>query len=206
MGGSILILSGPSGAGKSTIVSRAGESIGDYHFSISTTTRSPRPGEVDGVDYHFTDRESFEKEIEEGEFLEYAVVHGNYYGTSLRPVREALSENRLVIFDIDVQGHRLAREKMGDRIVSVFITPPSFEELERRLRDRSQDSDEVIEKRLSNALSEIESIDEYDFVIVNDDLDRAVEEFVSIARATRLKLGEEERDALLERWRVGGST
>jgi len=180
MGGAILILSGPSGAGKSTIIEKASGRIGDYYFSISTTTRKPRVGEVDGVDYHFTDRETFEKEIEEGEFLEYAIVHGNYYGTSLKPVREALSEGKLVIFDIDVQGHKLAREKMGDIITSAFITPPSLSELERRLRLRCTDNEEVIQQRLKNAKDEIKEIGEYDFVIINDDLDRASEEFVDI--------------------------
>jgi len=200
MSGAILILSGPSGAGKSTIIEKASGRIGDYYFSISTTTRKPRVGEVDGVDYHFTDRETFEKEIEEGEFLEYAIVHGNYYGTSLKPVREALSEGKLVIFDIDVQGHKLAREKMGDIITSAFITPPSLSELERRLRLRCTDNEEVIQQRLKNAKDEIKEIGEYDFVIINDDLDRASEEFVDIARAARLKMSREDLDKFIDSW------
>lgn len=200
MGGAILILSGPSGAGKSTIIEKASDRIGDYYFSISTTTRKPRIGEIDGVDYHFTDRETFEKEIEEGEFLEYAIVHGNYYGTSLKPVREALSEGKLVIFDIDVQGHKLAREKMGDIITSAFITPPSLSELERRLRLRCTDNEEVIQQRLKNAKDEIKEIGEYDFVIINDDLDRASEEFVDIARAARLKMSREDLDKFIDSW------
>jgi len=200
MSGAILILSGPSGAGKSTIIQRAEPLIGDFYFSISTTTRAPREGERDGVDYYFTDPESFEREIAAGEFLEYARVHGNYYGTSLRPVREALTEGKLVIFDIDVQGHRLARERMGDRITSAFITPPSLAELERRLRNRSTDDEETIQRRLQNARKEIEALEEYDYLIVNDDLDRAVEEFVALARTARLKPGRDAARKFRERW------
>jgi guanylate kinase len=200
MSGAILILSGPSGAGKSTIISRASERIGSYYFSISSTTRPPRPGERDGVEYHFITREAFEAGIEAGEFLEYAEVHGHYYGTSLKPVDAALAEGKLVIFDIDVQGHRLARNRMGDRITSAFITPPSLAELERRLRARSTDSDAVIEKRLHNAKVEIQAISEFDYVILNDDIDTAVEAFVALANTARLKPGREERARIIEAW------
>ncbi len=201
MSGAILILSGPSGAGKSTLIHKAEPLIGDYYFSISTTTRKPREGETEGVDYHFVTKEYFEQEIKEGEFLEYAKVHDNYYGTSLRPVKRALAEDKLVLFDIDVQGHRLAKERFGDIITSVFITPPSYSELKRRLLDRSLDNDEVIQKRLDNALKEIEAISEYDFVIINDDLDRATKEFVHIANSARLKLSKEELSEFVNRWR-----
>ncbi len=200
MSGAILILSGPSGAGKSTIIQRAEPLIGDFYFSISTTTRPPREGEVHGVDYYFTDRESFEREIAAGEFLEYAQVHGNYYGTSLKPVREALAEGKLVIFDIDVQGHRLARERMGDRITSAFITPPTLAELERRLMSRSTDDPATVQRRLENAREEIRALEEYDFLIVNDDLEKATEEFVSIARAARLRPGHEALQRFRESW------
>ncbi len=203
MSGAILILSGPSGAGKSTIIQRAEKAIGDFYFSISTTTRAPRPGERQGVDYYFTDRASFEREIAAGEFLEYARVHDHYYGTSLKPVKEALEEGKLVLFDIDVQGHRLAREKMGDRITSAFITPPSLAELERRLRSRATDDDETIRRRLRNAREEIEALEEYDYLIVNDDLERATEEFIALARTARLKPGRREAAAFRERW-LGG--
>ena len=201
MSGAILILSGPSGAGKSTIIERASKDIGDFYFSISTTTREPRVGEVDGVDYYFTDKESFERDIKAGEFLEYAKVHGNYYGTSLKPVREALRDGKLVIFDIDVQGHRLAREQMADIITSVFITPPTFSELEKRLKSRCSDSPEIVAKRLINAQKEIEEIKAYDFVIINDDLDRATNEFITIARAARLKMSNSEREEFIKHWR-----
>jgi len=200
MSGAILILSGPSGAGKSTIIQRAEPHIGAFYFSISTTTRAPREGERHGIDYYFVSREEFEREIAAGEFLEYANVHGNYYGTSLRPVREALAEGKLVIFDIDVQGHRLAREKMGDLITSAFITPPTLEELERRLTARSTDDPETIRRRLENAREEIGALEEYDFLIVNDDLEQATEEFIAIARAARLKPGREAARRFRERW------
>ena len=126
MSGAILVLSGPSGAGKSTIINHASDKIGSYYFSISTTTRSPREGETHGVDYYFVSHEEFEEDIKAGNFLEYATVHGNYYGTSLKPVHKALSEGKLVIFDIDVQGHRLVRAKMNDITTSAFITPPTL--------------------------------------------------------------------------------
>ena len=203
MSGAILILSGPSGAGKSTIIQRAEPEIGEFYFSISTTTRDPREGEEHGVDYYFVSREAFEREIAAGEFLEYAKVHGNYYGTSLRPVREALEEGKLVIFDIDVQGHRLARERMGDLITSAFITPPTLAELERGLSGRSTDDPETIRRRLENARQEIGALEEYDFLIVNDDLERATEEFVALARAARLKPGREEARRFREHW-LGG--
>jgi len=200
MSGAILLLSGPSGAGKSTIIRNASERIGPYYFSISSTTRAPREGERDGVEYHFVTREEFEAGIEAGDFLEYATVHGNYYGTSLKPVREALDQGKLVIFDIDVQGHRLARKVMGDLITSVFITPPAMSELERRLRDRSTESDEVINKRLQNAREEIEAIDEFDYVIINDDISEATEALVSLANTSRLKLSRTQRARFVSHW------
>ena len=200
MSGAVLILSGPSGAGKSTIIRQAASRIEPYYFSISSTTRDPREGERDGVEYHFLTREAFEAGIEAGDFLEYAEVHGNYYGTSLAPVHKALAEGKLVIFDIDVQGHRLAREAMGDRITSAFITPPSLVELERRLRERSTESEAVIEQRLTNAREEIRAIDEFDYVILNDTIEEAVEDFVALSRTARLKVGRRECEALVGRW------
>ena len=200
MGGAILVLSGPSGAGKSTIINTASDRIGEYYFSISTTTREPRAGEVDGVDYFFVNRETFEEDIEAGYFLEYAQVHGNYYGTSLKPVRKALAENKLVIFDIDVQGHRLVREKLDDITTSAFITPPALSELERRLRLRCTDDEEVIRKRLENAKNEILALSEYDYVIINDTVEKAADEFVIIANAARLKQSRSAEEAFIRDW------
>ena len=151
MGGTILVISGPSGAGKSTIIKHATPDIGNFYFSISTTTREPRKGELNGVDYYFVSKDEFEEDIKAGHFLEYATVHGNYYGTSLKPIKEALKRGQLVIFDIDVQGHRLVKAKMGDLVTSVFITPPSLNELKRRLNFRSTDNQSIIQQRIENA-------------------------------------------------------
>jgi len=200
MSGAILILSGPSGAGKSTIINEAASEIGDYYFSISSTSRDPRGAEKNGREYYFVSKDEFEKGIEAGEFLEYAMVHGNYYGTSLKLVREALAKNKLVIFDIDVQGFHLAREIMGDMITSAFILPPSLSELEKRLQLRSTDSDEVIAQRMQNAKDEIMEISSYDFVIVNDDIEQATKQFVSVANAARLKMDKKKSEIFARRW------
>ena len=198
--GAILVLSGPSGAGKSTIINAASDEIGEYYFSISTTTRNPRMGEENGVDYFFVTKESFEEDIKAGNFLEYAQVHGNYYGTSLKPVREALVEGKLVIFDIDVQGHRLVRAKMNDITTSAFITPPTLQALEERLRARCTDDESVIVQRLENAKSEIKAVGEYDFTIINDTVQKAADEFVIVAKAARLKQSTEDEEAFIECW------
>jgi len=198
--GAILVLSGPSGAGKSTIINAASNEIGEYYFSISTTTRKARVGEVDGVDYFFVSKESFEEDIKVGNFLEYAQVHGNYYGTSLKPVHKALEEGKLVIFDIDVQGHRLVRAKMADVTTSVFITPPTLTALENRLRARCTDDEYVIVGRVKNAKNEIKAISEYDFTIINDTIEQAAREFVIVARAARLKQSTKDEDKFILKW------
>jgi len=198
--GAILVLSGPSGAGKSTIINAASDEIGEYYFSISTTTRLPRVGEENGVDYFFVSKESFEEDIKAGNFLEYAEVHGNYYGTSLKPVREALNEGKLVIFDIDVQGHRLVRAKMNDITTSAFITPPTLKALEERLRARCTDDESVIVNRVENAKSEIEAVGEYDFTIINDTVEKAAKEFVIVAKAARLKQSAEDEAKFIIQW------
>ncbi len=200
MSGAILVLSGPSGAGKSTIISAASDEIGEYYFSISTTTRSPRMGEEDGRDYFFVSKEAFEEDIKAGNFLEHALVHGNYYGTSLKPVRAALKEGKLVIFDIDVQGHRLVRTKLDDITTSVFIVPPTLSELENRLRSRCTDDEAVIRKRLANAKKEIDAVGEYDFAILNDDIESAAAEFTIIAKAARLKRSKSEEKVFVREW------
>jgi guanylate kinase len=198
--GAILVLSGPSGAGKSTIIHEASQHIGSFYFSISTTTRAPRDGEVHGREYFFVSKEEFEVDIQKGNFLEYAKVHDNYYGTSLNPVNAALKEGKLVIFDIDVQGHTLIREKLDDITTSAFITPSSLEELERRLKERSTDEDTIIKNRIKNAKEEILMIKAYDFIIINDDLNKAVNEFISIANAARLKRSKEDKKDFLKKW------
>ncbi|MFW2585164.1 guanylate kinase [Aliarcobacter butzleri] len=198
--GAILIISGPSGCGKSTLLKEVYKNISDYYFSISTTTREPRVGEINGVDYFFVSKEEFEEDIKKGNFLEYAKVHDNYYGTSLKPIIQALNKGKLVIFDIDVQGHHLVRKKMNDSVTSVFITTPSLKVLEERLNNRNSDSLEVIEKRVKNAKKEIEFFDEYDYFIVNDNLASASNELVSIANIARAKAKLFDKEKIVSNW------
>jgi guanylate kinase len=200
LSGAILVLSGPTAAGKSTIIKHASSKIGEYYFSISTTTRPPREGEVDGVDYYFVTKEAFEKDIETGSFLEYARVHGNYYGTSLTLVNQALEEDKLVIFDIDVQGHRLVQKKLGTLVTSVLITPPTLSFLIAGLHARSTDNDDVIKIRIETAKREIKDIAEFDFVIINDTVEKASAEFATIANASRLKQSTKELEKLKQDW------
>ena len=198
--GAILVLSGPSGAGKSTLLKKIIDDVGECYFSISTTTRSPREGERDGVDYFFVSEDEFKKDIDEELFLEHAYVHGNYYGTSLKPVKEALKDGKLVIFDIDVQGNSIVTNRLGDITTSVFISPPTLSELKARLESRATDSQEVIDKRISMAKREIQRISEYDFLIVNDDLDEAADVLRSIAKAARLKIPGDEINEFAQKW------
>jgi guanylate kinase len=198
--GAVLVLSGPSGAGKSSLINKIIDDIGECYFSISTTTRPIREGEKDGVDYHFVDKEEFEREVQADQFLEYAVVHGNYYGTSLRPVKKALEEGKLVIFDIDVQGNSAIQSRLGDITTSVFITPPTLSELRRRLQNRSTDTQEVIDKRIEMAKKEIQRVCEYDYLLINDDLDAAAEKLRLIAITARLKKSSEEINAFVNKW------
>lgn len=198
--GVVLVLSGPSGAGKSSLIKEIENDIGDYYFSISTTTRPMREGERNGIDYHFVSEEEFKKDIEEEHFLEYALVHGNYYGTSIKPVKEALSEGKLVIFDIDVQGNTAINNRLGDITTSVFITPPTLSELEVRLNKRATDAKEIIENRIKMAKREIQRISEYDYVVVNDDLHVAAEVLKQIAKTARLKIPTERINEFVNKW------
>ena len=198
--GAILILSGPSGCGKSTLLKEVYKDIDDYYFSISTTTRAPRVGETNGVDYFFVTKEEFEVDIENGDFLEYAKVHDNYYGTSLKPINSALNEGKLVIFDIDVQGHEIVRSKLDDIVTSVFITTPSLEVLETRLNSRNTDSLDIIEKRIKNAKGEVEYFQNYDYLIINDELEVAAKQLVCIANITRIKSKLFEKDTVVSSW------
>ena len=198
--GAVLVLSGPSGAGKSSLVHKVMDDLGECYFSISTTTRPIREGEVDGVDYYFVDEEEFKKEIEEDQFLEYAIVHGNYYGTSLKPVKKALAEGKLVIFDIDVQGNSAISSRLGDITTSVFITPPTLSELKKRLQNRNTDAQEVIDRRVEMARREIQRASEYEYLLVNDDLDVAAEKLRLIAKVARLKKSNEEINEFVQKW------
>ena len=198
--GAILILSGPSGCGKSTLLKEVYKDIDDYYFSISTTTRVPRAGEQNGVDYFFVTKEEFEKDIKNDDFLEYAKVHDNYYGTSLKPINKALEEGKLVIFDIDVQGHEIVRTKLDSIVTSVFITTPSLSILEQRLNTRNTDSVEIIEKRIKNAKGEVEFFQDYDYLIINDNLEIAAKELVCIANITRIKTKLFDKEKIVLNW------
>lgn len=186
--GTLYIVSAPSGAGKSSLISAMLETNPTYAMkvSVSHTTRGMRPGEQDGVHYHFVQKELFEELITKGEFLEHAEVFGNYYGTSKVWIENNLNKGIDVFLDIDWQGARQIRDKMPDA-KSVFISPPSKEELERRLNARGQDSEAVIAKRMNEAQAEISHYTEYDYVIINDDFDVALMDFRAILRAERLK-------------------
>ncbi len=198
--GAVLVLSGPSGAGKSSLIHKIMDDIGECYFSISTTTRPIREGEKDGVDYYFVDEEEFKREIEEDQFLEYAIVHGNYYGTSLKPVKKALSKGKLVIFDIDVQGNSAISSRLGEITTSVFITPPTLSELQKRLQNRHTDAKEVIERRVKMARREIQRVSEYEYLLVNDDLDKAANKLHLIAKIARFKKSNEEINEFVQKW------
>ena len=179
LSGRLYVVSGPSGAGKGTLLARLLALRPDLWESVSATTRAPRPGEQDGVAYFFTTKEAFEDEIARDGFIEYADVHGNYYGTPLAPIREHMAAGTDVVLEIDVQGAFQVREKVPEARL-VFITPPSAEELERRLRGRGTDSPEAIATRLENARAEMAAARDYDVVVVNDELDRATEELLAV--------------------------
>ncbi|QOY54327.1 guanylate kinase [Candidatus Sulfurimonas marisnigri] len=198
--GAILVLSGPSGAGKSSLLNEIINDIGECYFSISTTTRQIRDGEENGVHYYFVSEEEFKKDIEEDNFLEYAFVHGNYYGTSLKPVKKSLNEGKLVLFDIDVQGNTLVNNRLGDITTSVFISPPTLSELKKRLQDRSTDAQDVVERRLEMAKKEIQRISEYDYLVINDNLKEAADVLRTIAKASRLKVPDNEINEFVQKW------
>lgn len=183
--GLMLVLSSPSGAGKTTISRALLKDEPDVVMSISVTTRPPRPGENDGKDYYFVSESEFHAMAKSGELLEHARVFDNYYGTPRAHVEKELSEGRIVLFDIDWQGTQQLKSNARDDLVSIFILPPSLEELERRLRGRGQDSDEVVQNRMSRASGEMSHWPEYDYVIVNRDVDESIEQTRSILTAER---------------------
>ena len=184
--GKLIVVSGPSGAGKSTVINKVMSGRNDLHFSVSATTRAPREGEVDGVNYYFLEREKFREMIANEEFLEYAEYVENFYGTPVAPVKENLEKGNSIILDIEVQGAANVRRVMPEA-VTVFLTPPNFEELEKRLRARGKDSEEVILGRLSRAREEYREISKYDYIVINDDLDEAAEELSAIILAEQCR-------------------
>lgn len=186
--GLLIILSSPSGAGKSTLAKRLMEWDDTLQFSVSSTTRSPRAGEVDGTHYHFSDEDTFKHMVGAGEMLEHALVFGNYYGSPAGPVREAIEAGSDVLFDVDWQGaQQIANSTLRDHVLSIFVLPPSITELRRRLETRGQDSAEVIEQRMRQSWDEISHWDGYDYVLVNDDLDHSFERLKTIIAAERLR-------------------
>lgn len=180
--GQLIVLSGPSGVGKSTLISELLGQRQDIYFSISFTTRQPRVGEANGVNYHFVDRVEFERMISAGELLEHAEYVGNYYGTSLKVIHEKLESGIDVLLDIEVQGAAKVRAKSPDAVL-IFIIPPSFEELSRRLRGRNTDSEAVIAGRLQKAREEYKEIPNYDYLVVNDKVSEAAGEIIAILTA-----------------------
>ncbi len=184
--GCLIIVAAPSGAGKTSLVRALLEREPGIDLSVSYTSRPARPGEIDGVHYHFVDRPTFEAMAARGEFFEYFVVHGDLKGTAKSAVLPRLAAGRDVLLEIDWQGARKVREQVPEAI-SIYILPPSRAELERRLRHRAQDSEETIRRRLANSREEIAHAHEFDYVIVNDDFDRALDEITTIVRAARLR-------------------
>ncbi|MBX3455862.1 guanylate kinase [Ferrovibrio sp.] len=185
--GLMLVLSSPSGAGKTTIARQLLEMESDLHLSVSVTTRQRRPGEMDGRDYHFIDIEAFRLMINRDELLEHAKVFDHYYGTPREAVEKRLAVGQDILFDIDWQGTQQLRQRAESDLVSVFILPPDMRELEKRLHTRAQDSAEVVAKRMSKASDEISHWAEYDYVVVNDDMERCLANVHAILRAERLK-------------------
>ncbi|CEF42165.1 guanylate kinase [Acetobacter senegalensis] len=185
--GVCFVISAPSGAGKSTIANALRASEPQLRHSVSVTTRQPRPGEKEGVHYHFRSMEQFEEMAAKGQLLEWAIVFGRGYGTPRAPVEEALAAGQDMVFDIDWQGHQQVRQALPDDVVSLFVLPPSLEELERRLTSRASDHPDEIARRMAAARDEISHWHEFDHVVVNKDLDRAIFEARAILTAGRLK-------------------
>ena len=204
MRGKILLISGPSGSGKSTLIKRLIAEFGDeLYFSISSTTREMREGETDGVNYRFISESEFRAGIDRGEFLEWANVHGKFYGTSLKAVTSELEHGKTVLFDIDVQGYEIVRGKVPrSELASVFITTPSLSELRVRLQARGSNADTDIALRLQNAQEEMKRLGEYDYLIINDRLEQAYENFRSIYKAIKCETASRDVGKLIEIWKI----
>ncbi len=190
--GTVMVVSGPSGSGKSTLCGKLRELLSDLEFSVSCTTRSPRPGEQNGVHYHFITKEEFEKRIAANEFIEYAKVFDNYYGTLYSEVADRIKAGRDVLLDIDVQGamqirkHTESNDLLKKCTEFVFIAPPSYAILEQRLRKRGTEEEEVVKKRLAESSKEMEFWNKYDYLILNDHLEDALDEFHSLVKSFRI--------------------
>ena len=185
--GLLFIISGPAGSGKGTIVKRVRE-LAPFDFSVSATTRNPRVNEVEGIHYYFVTKEEFEKKIAEGEMLEYAQYVGNYYGTPKKPVEDALDEGKNIILDIEVKGALQVKEKMPEAVM-IYVLPPDYETLLARIRGRGTETEEVIQKRMTEARTEIKTFPKYDYVVINrkNGIDKAAEDVLTILRAEAMR-------------------
>ena len=190
--GLLVVISSPSGAGKTTLCRKLMDEFPALKFSVSYTTRTARAGERNGVDYNFVDGETFDRMVAQGDFAEWAEVHGNRYGTTVDAVRQALDGGRDVLFDIDYQGGRQIKARFGREAILVFVLPPSLEELERRLRTRATDAPEVIERRLAKAKEEIAQSRLYEYLVVNDEFDKAAADMRAIIQATSMRVNRPE--------------
>lgn len=204
MKGFVLLISGPSGAGKSTLLKRLFEEFQEeLYFSISSTTRLPRENEKHGVHYHFISHDEFQQGIENDHFLEWAKVHENFYGTSLEHTQDALDNGKIVVFDIDVQGFKIARKKLVDKLVSVFVTTKDKDELKKRLIKRNTDTILQLEKRLQNASDEMKELKEYDYLIINDNLEQSYEALRAILIAHKFKTKGQNLEQIQNNWNKG---
>ncbi len=186
--GLLVVLSSPSGGGKTSVCQRLLKMAPEFRYSVSVTTRPPRANEVNGVDYHFKSKDEFEELIAKEAFAEYAFVHGHYYGSLREPVLSALAEGAVLLFDIDVQGGTKLKKNYEDSTVLIFILPPSFDELVKRLKQRGTESEEQFKLRIRNALWEYTFWPKYDYLVINDDLDKAVDKVYSIIKAERSRV------------------
>lgn len=204
MKGFILLLSGPSGAGKSTLLKKLFTEFKDeLYFSISSTTRAKRANEINGVHYNFISLEEFEEGINKGYFLEWAKVHKNYYGTSLKSTQDALNNGKIVVFDIDTQGFHITKEKLNEKIVAVFITTKDKKELKKRLLKRNADTIEDLQKRLENANAEMTELEKYDYIIVNENLEQSYDALRSIFIAQKLQIQNQNIAEITNLWNKG---
>jgi guanylate kinase len=200
--GSILVVSGPSGSGKTSLARSVCEELGDKaYFSISTTTRPMRDGERNGVDYFFVTKEEFLEDIEKGYFLEWAEVHGNFYGTSKKQIDKALKEGKIVFLDIDVQGHENVRKAYPNITTSVFVTTKNMDVLIERLKKRGTETEESLKIRLINALNEMKKIDEYDYLLINDDFEEAKNYLKAVAIASLIKRSKYDVNEFIKKWK-----
>lgn len=200
----ILVISGPSGAGKSTLLKKLFKEFKEeLYFSISSTTRSPREGETNGIHYHFISFDEFQEGIKKDYFLEWAKVHENYYGTSLKYTKEALNKGKIVIFDIDVQGFNIVKKKLNEQVLSVFITTKNKEELKKRLIKRNTDTIAQLEKRLERASNEMKELCKYDYLITNDDLKQSYQALRAILISHKFKTKGQNLEQIQKKWNKG---